>query len=61
MQPPTVREVIGMLEREGWVQVRMTGGHRQFAKGGKLLTVPGNSGDHLKPGTWSSIKRSAGW
>lgn len=61
MQPPTVREVIERLRGDGWELVRMKGDHRQFRKDGNLVTVSGKLGDHLKPGTWSSIRRSAGW
>ena len=39
-----VREVIRILESDGWYQVRMKGSHRQFRHDAKigLVTVPGN-------------------
>lgn len=62
MQPPTVREVIKRLLAEGWVLVRYDGtSHRIFRKTDKLLVVAGKDGDHMKRGTYSDIKRKAGW
>lgn len=61
MQPPTVREVISQLNAEGWKLSRTKGDHRQFKKGGKVVTVAGKPSEHLDRGTWSAIKRSAGW
>jgi predicted RNA binding protein YcfA (HicA-like mRNA interferase family)/predicted RNase H-like HicB family nuclease len=57
-----VREVIKMLEADGWHLVRTRSSHRQFkhpAKPGKV-TVPGHLNDEVKPGTLSSILRQAG-
>ena len=57
-----VREMIRKLTDDGWVQVTQKGSHRQFkhpTKSGKV-TVPGNPGDDLKPGTETSILRQAG-
>ncbi len=57
-----VREVIRMLERDGWVQVVTRGSHRQFkhpTKPGRV-TVSGNLGDDMPKGTFASIKRQAG-
>lgn len=61
MQPPTVREVIQMLEREGFVWLYTKGDHRRFVKGKFKVTVPGNLRDHLHPKTWKSIQIQAGW
>lgn len=61
MQPPTVRDVIKSLEREGWRKIRQEGSHRAYKKGGKTLIVSGNLNDHLKRGTYAAIKRQAGW
>lgn len=36
MEPPTAREVIARLEREGWAFVGCTGDHRKFRKDGRL-------------------------
>ncbi|MGH9128904.1 MAG: type II toxin-antitoxin system HicA family toxin [Acidimicrobiales bacterium] len=58
-----VREVIGALERDGWRLDRQVGSHRQYRHPGRpgTVTVPGNPGDDLAPGTLSSIRRQAGW
>lgn len=61
MQPPTVREAIRRLEADGWTIRRVRGDHRIFARGGKIISVPGSMGDVLKRGTWAAIRRQAGW
>lgn len=57
-----VREVIRILESDGWDQVRMKGSHRQFKHDAKigLVTVPGKPKDDLAPGTLGSILKQAG-
>ena len=57
-----VREVIRIIERDGWFFVRQTGSHRHYRHPVKpgATTVPGNLGDEVKPGTLSSILRQAG-
>lgn len=57
-----VREVIELLEREGWEHVRTKGSHRQFKhpnKPGKV-TVAGKPSLDLPPGTLNSILKQAG-
>ena len=57
-----VRDVIRLLQADGWVQVAQRGSHRQFkhpTKPGKV-TVPGQPSDDLPPGTFRSILRQAG-
>jgi len=57
-----VREVIRLLERDGWVLVVTRGGHRQFKhvrKPGRV-TVSGNLGEEMPKGTLASVKRQAG-
>jgi predicted RNA binding protein YcfA (HicA-like mRNA interferase family) len=57
-----VREVITMLVADGWVHVATKGSHRQYKhpiKKGRV-TVPGNMGDELRPGTLNSIRKQAG-
>lgn len=62
MEPPTVREVIGRLEAEGWRKLRQNGtSHRIFGKDGKIIPVAGKPSEHLRRGTYSKIKRMAGW
>jgi predicted RNA binding protein YcfA (HicA-like mRNA interferase family) len=58
----TVREVIALIEADGWRQVAVRGSHRQFkhpVKKGRV-TVPGHFGDDLRPGTLNSILKQAG-
>lgn len=61
MQPPTVREVIGRLEREGFILVRTVGDHRRYTKGPRKVTVAGKMGEHLDRKTWKSVQNQAGW
>lgn len=57
-----VREVIKMLETDGWYLVRTRGSHRQYKHPAKkgLVTVPGKLGDELAPGTLRSVMKQAG-
>jgi predicted RNA binding protein YcfA (HicA-like mRNA interferase family) len=57
-----VREVIRILQDDGWIQVAQRGSHRQFkhlTKPGRV-TVPGGPNDEVRVGTLSSILRQAG-
>ncbi len=57
-----VRELIALLERNGWRQVRMRGSHRQFhhADKGKKITVAGKLGIDVPIGTLKTILKHAG-
>jgi predicted RNA binding protein YcfA (HicA-like mRNA interferase family) len=57
-----VREVVRMLERDGWRHVRTTGSHRQFRHPVKpgTVTVAGNPGTDVPMGTLGSILKRAG-
>lgn len=57
-----VREVIRMLERDGWLLIRIRGSHHHFKHRVKkgVVTVPGRPSDDLAPGTYSSILRRSG-
>ena len=57
-----VREVIRLLERDGWEPVVTSGSHRQFkhpTKPGRV-TVSGGLGDDMPKGTFASVKRQSG-
>jgi predicted RNA binding protein YcfA (HicA-like mRNA interferase family) len=57
-----VREVIGMLEEDGWRLIATRGSHRQYKhriKPGRV-TVAGKASDDLAPGTLNSILKQAG-
>lgn len=57
-----VREVIRLLEHDGWELVVTRGSHRQFKHREKpgRVTVSGNLGDDMPKGTFASVKRQAG-
>ena len=57
-----VREVIKLIETDGWYLARTRGSHRQYRHPTKpgLVTIAGNSSDTLHPKTWASIIRQAG-
>lgn len=57
-----VRELIRILERDGWKLVVTKGSHRQFKHPEKpgRVTVSGNAGEDMPKGTLASVKRQAG-
>jgi predicted RNA binding protein YcfA (HicA-like mRNA interferase family) len=60
--PTTVREIIRLIEADGWVWVATRGSHRQYkhpTKAGRV-TVAGKPKDDLAPGTENSILKQAG-
>jgi len=58
----TVREVIRLIESDGWVLVRTKGSHRQFHHPVKpgTVTVAGKPSTEIPPGTLNSILKQAG-
>lgn len=57
-----VRDLIKMLNADGWRQVRMRGSHRQFRHPSKpgTITVAGKDNVDIPPGTLASILKQAG-
>ena len=57
-----VRDVIKLLERDGWYLVRTRGSHRQYKHPMKrgLVTVAGKRGHDLAAGTLDSVLKQAG-
>ena len=57
-----VKDVIKMIEKDGWFIVRTKGSHRQFKHKTKkgLVTIAGKPSDELAPGTLNSVLRQAG-
>jgi predicted RNA binding protein YcfA (HicA-like mRNA interferase family) len=57
-----IRDVIAMIEADGWRQVRQRGSHRQYKHPTKpgLVTIAGKPGDDLAPGTVNSVLKQAG-
>jgi predicted RNA binding protein YcfA (HicA-like mRNA interferase family) len=57
-----VRELVALLEADGWVLVRTKGSHRQFQHPTKpgTVTIAGNSGVDVPVGTLNSVLKRAG-
>jgi predicted RNA binding protein YcfA (HicA-like mRNA interferase family) len=57
-----VKDVIQLLEKEGWFLVATRGSHRQYkhpVRPGRV-TVAGKPSDDLAPGTLNSILKQSG-
>ena len=57
-----VREIIRLIEADGWYLVTTRGSHRQYKHPRKpgRTTVAGKPSDDLGPGTQNSILKQAG-
>lgn len=57
-----VKEIIRLIEADGWMLSRIRGSHRQYKNPAKpgLVTVPGKLSDDLASGTLASILKQAG-
>jgi predicted RNA binding protein YcfA (HicA-like mRNA interferase family) len=56
-----VRDVIKLVEADGWYSVKIVGSHRQYKhaiKSGRV-TIAGHPGDDVHPKTLASIFRQA--
>jgi predicted RNA binding protein YcfA (HicA-like mRNA interferase family) len=57
-----VRDIIKLIEQDGWQLVRTKGSHRQYhhpVKAG-TVTIAGNPGKDMAPGTYNNILKQAG-
>ena len=57
-----IRDVLSLLQRNGWTIIATRGSHRQLAhpeNPGKV-TIAGHPNDDLAPGTLNSILKQAG-
>ena len=57
-----VRDIVKLLKKDGWYLIPRTGtSHKQFKHPTKVgrVTVSGNDGDDIAPGTLKSIMRQA--
>ncbi|MDD5288406.1 MAG: type II toxin-antitoxin system HicA family toxin [Dehalococcoidales bacterium] len=57
-----VRDIIKLVEADGWYLVVVRGSHRQYkhhAKSGRV-TIAGNPSHDIAPGTLNSILKQAG-
>ncbi len=57
-----IRDVIRMLQQDGWTLVRTKGSHRQFRHPEKpgTVTVAGKLGVDMPRGTLNSVMKQAG-
>jgi predicted RNA binding protein YcfA (HicA-like mRNA interferase family) len=57
-----IREVIKLIENDGWYLARTKGDHRQYKHPVKkgLVTISGKSSDDVSEGTLNSILKQAG-
>ena len=57
-----IKEIIKIIEDDGWYYARQTGSHRQFKHAVKkgTVTVAGKLSDDLDKGTQKSILKQAG-
>jgi predicted RNA binding protein YcfA (HicA-like mRNA interferase family) len=57
-----VREIIRMIEKDGWYLARTRGDHRQYKHNSKpgRVTISGNLGKDMPPGTLNSVLKQSG-
>lgn len=57
-----IREIVVILEKDGWILARTRGSHRQYKHPQKhgIVTLAGKPGDDLAPGTLNSVLKQAG-
>jgi len=57
-----IRDLIKLVERDGWQHIRTTGSHRHYRHPGKpgTVTIPGHPSDDVAVGTKLSIFKQAG-
>jgi predicted RNA binding protein YcfA (HicA-like mRNA interferase family) len=57
-----VREIIRLIEADGWYLVATRGSHRQYKHSVKpgRVTIAGKPSDDLAPGTLNSIRKQSG-
>ncbi|HLA83135.1 MAG TPA: type II toxin-antitoxin system HicA family toxin [Thermoleophilia bacterium] len=57
-----IRDLIRLIEEDGWYLVTTKGSHRQYKHSRKTgrVTIAGHPGDDLAPGTLNSVLKQAG-
>ena len=60
--PPKVKELVSLIQADGWRLVRQKGSHRQYHHPSKpgTVTVAGKESVEVPPGTLNSILKQAG-
>lgn len=56
-----IKEILKLIEKDGWIQVAQKGSHRQFKhlqKSGRV-TIAGKPSDDIDKGTLNSILKQA--
>jgi predicted RNA binding protein YcfA (HicA-like mRNA interferase family) len=56
-----IRDIIKLIEQDGWFVVATRGSHRQYKRPSKpgRVTIAGHPGDDISPGTLNSIRKQA--
>ena len=56
-----VRDVVRLIEQDGWFLVATRGSHRQYKHATKpgRVTIPGKPSDDMAPGTLNSVLKQA--
>jgi predicted RNA binding protein YcfA (HicA-like mRNA interferase family) len=56
-----IRDIINLIEQDGWFLIVTRGSHRQYKHPAKLgrVTIAGHPNDDLAPGTLNSILKQA--
>ena len=57
-----IREVVKLIEKDGWYLVRVKGDHRQYKHPSKkgLVTISGHFNEDVAKGTLNSMLKQAG-
>jgi predicted RNA binding protein YcfA (HicA-like mRNA interferase family) len=57
-----VRDLLRLVQSDGWQHVRTTGSHRHYKHPSKpnVITIPGHLNDDVPVGTLKAILRAAG-
>ncbi len=57
-----VRDVIKLIEKDGWMLERIRGSHRQYRHPSKVgtVTIAGHPADEMPPGTLNSVLKQSG-
>ena len=56
----TGKELVKLLEQNGWKLIRITGSHHHLSKDGQLITVAVHGNKAVPTGTLNAILRQAG-
>ncbi len=57
-----IRDIIKLIEKDGWYKVSQEGSHRQYKHSQKKgrVTIAGHPGDDIPIGTLNSVLKMAG-